>query len=244
MVLHRHELRPAALARDRLRLRELPRVHAARADVARLARRARRRAAPPSSRRSASPDRSGGSGTGRRSRGRAAASDASIDARTCLRPRPRPFSPGIVLPCTFVATTYSSRVPNSSRQHAPGDHLALAAVVDVGGVEEDDAALDRAPDDRLGLVLAERPAPLLAGPEAHHPEADDARRASRCGRGSRSARRDTRRYACLDRTHGSPRLAGRGRLPREAARLAARQPPGRAAAPSGAARSTTPATRG
>ena len=56
-------------------------------------------------------------------------------------------------------------------QHAPGDHLALAAVVDVGGVEEDDAALDRPPDDRLGLVLAERPAPLLAGPEAHHPEA-------------------------------------------------------------------------
>ena len=57
-------------------------------------------------------------------------------------------------------------------EHPPGEHLALAAVVDVGGVEEDDAALDCAPDDRLGLVLAERPGPLLAGAEAHHPEAD------------------------------------------------------------------------
>ena len=116
-----------------------------------------------------------------------------------MRPRPRPFSPGIVLPCTFVATTYSSRVPKSALQHPPRDHLALAAVVDVGGVEEADAAVDRAPDDRLGFLLAERPAPLLAGAEAHHPEADDATRASPCGRGSRNARRDTRRSACLDR---------------------------------------------
>src|SRR5206468_6810231 len=38
VVLHRHELRPTALPCDRLRLRELPPVHAARADVARLAR--------------------------------------------------------------------------------------------------------------------------------------------------------------------------------------------------------------
>ena len=50
-------------------------------------------------------------------------------------------------------------------------HLALAAVVDVGGVEEGDAALDRAPDDRLGLRLVERPRPLLVPAEAHHPQA-------------------------------------------------------------------------
>jgi hypothetical protein len=57
-------------------------------------------------------------------------------------------------------------------QHTPGDHLALAAVVDVGGVEEADAALDGSPDDRLRVVLRERPAPFLARAEAHHPQAD------------------------------------------------------------------------
>src|SRR5919202_4168127 len=38
VVLHRDELAPAVALGDALRLRELPRVHAARADVARLAR--------------------------------------------------------------------------------------------------------------------------------------------------------------------------------------------------------------
>src|SRR5262249_35742461 len=53
-----------------------------------------------------------------------------------------------------------------------GDDLALAAVVDVGRVEERDPALDRSTDDRLGLGLVERPLALAALPEAHHPEAD------------------------------------------------------------------------
>ncbi len=42
-------------------------------------------------------------------------------------------------------------------QELPGEHFALAAVVDVGGVEERDAALDRAAKDRLGALLVERP---------------------------------------------------------------------------------------
>ena len=46
----------------------------------------------------------------------------------------------------------------------------LAAVVDVGRVEERDAALDRAADDRLRVGLAERPLPFLVRAEAHHPE--------------------------------------------------------------------------
>ena len=37
----------------------------------------------------------------------------------CLRDSPWPFSPGIVLPWTLVATTYSSRMPNSLRSSRP-----------------------------------------------------------------------------------------------------------------------------
>jgi hypothetical protein len=109
VVLHRDEPRPAVALRDRLRLRELPRVHAARTDVAGFARAhdlvqhlhrlLDRRAVVPTvdlvEVDIVQPRRF---------------SDASIDASTCLRPSPRPFSPGIVWPCTFVATTYSSRV--------------------------------------------------------------------------------------------------------------------------------------
>jgi hypothetical protein len=57
-------------------------------------------------------------------------------------------------------------------EDASGEHLALTAVVDVCSVEERDAALDRAADDRLRLVLAERPRPFVVATEAHHPEAD------------------------------------------------------------------------
>ena len=57
-------------------------------------------------------------------------------------------------------------------QQAAGDDLALAPVVDVGGVEEDDSALDRAAHDRLGRGLVERPFPALVLAEAHHPQAE------------------------------------------------------------------------
>ena len=78
----------------------------------------------------------GGSDTGRRSRSPSRSNDASIEASTCLRDRPRPFSPGIVSKNTFVATTYLAHA-EELRKKVPGDHLALAAVVHVRRVEGD-----------------------------------------------------------------------------------------------------------
>src|SRR5207253_1880659 len=57
-------------------------------------------------------------------------------------------------------------------EQPPGDDLALAAVVDVRGVEEDDSALDSATDDRLRSLLVQCPRPILVGAVAHHPKAD------------------------------------------------------------------------
>ena len=65
------------------------------------------------------------------------------------------------------------------REQAPGQHLALAAVVDVRRVEEGDASLDGGADDRLRLVLPDGPRSALVLAEAHHPEAD-ARHAQAC----------------------------------------------------------------
>src|SRR5215204_6882620 len=56
-------------------------------------------------------------------------------------------------------------------EQASGHDLALAAVVDVSGVEEADAAVDGPPDDRLGRRLVERPLAGLVPAEAHHPQA-------------------------------------------------------------------------
>ena len=69
-----------------------------------------------------------------------------------------------------MASTYSSRIPNSLPA-AAGEDLALAAVVDVGGVEEVDPALDRAAHDRLGAVFVQRPLPALVRAVAHHAQA-------------------------------------------------------------------------
>ena len=56
-------------------------------------------------------------------------------------------------------------------EQSSGGHLAGAARVGVGGVEEGDASFDRGPHDGLGLVLVEDPGPIAVVPEAHHPEA-------------------------------------------------------------------------
>ena len=90
----------------------------------------------------------------------------------CLRESPPPFAPGIVWPCTFVATTYSSRIPNNCRSEGAGDLLALALVVDVGGVEEEDPTLDGPAHDRLRLRRRKRPLAARRRPVAHHSEAD------------------------------------------------------------------------
>src|SRR4029453_15021805 len=50
-------------------------------------------------------------------------------------------------------------------------HLAGALRVDVGGVEEGDAALDRAADDRLGRRPVEHPRPIGVVAVAHHAQA-------------------------------------------------------------------------
>ena len=96
----------------------------------------------------------------------------------CLRPSPRPFSPGIVWPKHLgredVLLAREELAQDPARQH-----LALAAVVDVGGVEERDAAVERATHDRLRILLAERPRPLLVLAEAHHSQAK-ARDAQAC----------------------------------------------------------------
>src|SRR5699024_6706999 len=57
-------------------------------------------------------------------------------------------------------------------QELAGDHLALAAVVHVGGVKERDSAFHGAPQDRLRTLLVERPFAALVLAVAHHPQAD------------------------------------------------------------------------
>ena len=89
----------------------------------------------------------------------------------CLRLRPRPFSPGIVWPWTFVATTSSSRVRSFFRSR-PVTTSLWPLVVDVGRVEERDAAFDGALDDRLGGGLVDRPRSLRRRAVAHHSEAN------------------------------------------------------------------------
>ena len=115
VVLHRRRSassragRPGASA-----LRELPGVHARRADVARLARLAPRRAAPRASPRSASRGRSGGSGRGRRSRCPSRRSEASMASHDVLARQPAVV--GAVAHrdrTTLVAMTTSSRAPKS-----------------------------------------------------------------------------------------------------------------------------------
>ena len=46
----------------------------------------------------------------------------------CLRDSPAPFWPGIVRPFTLVATTYSSRVPNSLLSSRPVSSSLCAPV--------------------------------------------------------------------------------------------------------------------
>ena len=61
---------------------------------------------------------------------------------------------------------------DQSAQHPPGDDLARATRIHVGGVEERDAALERATHDRLRCPLVEHPGSSRRVAEAHHPERD------------------------------------------------------------------------
>jgi hypothetical protein len=137
----------------------------------RLCRPGRRRAAPPSSPRSACRGPSGGSGRGRRGRAPAGATTRQ-SSRGCAsvtgpgrwgrRPwRRRPWSPA-----------RSPPAGEDAAEHPAGDLLAGAAAVGVGGVEERDAGVGRLADDRLGFRLLQRPrSPGLLAAEAHHAQA-------------------------------------------------------------------------
>ena len=98
-------------------------------------------------------------------------SDASMPERMCLRDSPPPFSPGVIGMNTLVAMTASSRVRNLGTSRA-GGHLAGAARVGVGRVEEGDPTFDGGLDDRLGRVLVDHPGAVAVVAEAHHAQAD------------------------------------------------------------------------
>ena len=169
VVLHRDEPRPAVTVGGRLGLRELPGVHAARADEAGLAgaddvveclhRLLDRRGGVP-----------------------------AVDLVEVDVVEPEPCERGVdrrehVLAAEPAAVLAGHRASvhlrcehvlltaEKPREDPAGDDLALAGVVDVRGVEERHAALDRAADDRLGGLLGERPLALGRGAEAHHPQA-------------------------------------------------------------------------
>ena len=90
----------------------------------------------------------------------------------CLRERPRAVLAGHRLAVHLRRDDVLLAHAEEPRQDAAGHDLALAAVVDVRGVEERDPALDRAADDRLRCGLVERPGAALVLAVAHHPEAE------------------------------------------------------------------------
>ena len=106
--------------------------------------------------------------------------------RMCLRDRPPPFSPGrdghehLGGDDHFVAAQHLAH-------EISGGHLAGAARVGVGRVEEGDSALDRGAHDGLGRGLVEDPLPLTVVPEAHHAETDARDSQCRFFPGSRTA---------------------------------------------------------
>ena len=177
VVLHRHEARPT-VRRPTERLRELPREHAARADVAHLAglddvvqrlqRLLDRRARIPAV------DLVQVDVVELRA---AAATRRSTRGCACARGRGRSHRASSA--CDLRRKHELLAHAEEPRQDAAGDDLARPAVVDVCGVEEGDPAFDRAADDRLRVGLLERPGAALVLAVAHHP-GRRARHAGRC----------------------------------------------------------------
>ena len=171
MVLHRHEARPAGSAGGVLGLRELPGVHAGRADVARLAgpddvvKRSHRLL----DRRLVVPavdlvevDIVGAQPL----EGRVDGGEQVLSREAAVvRARPRRE---VGLRREHVVVSAREEL----REQPSGDLLAAAARVHVGGVEERHARLDRVPHDRLRILLRELPGPNGRIAVAHHPEAD------------------------------------------------------------------------
>jgi hypothetical protein len=170
VVLHGDERCPAVPFRHPLRLRELPRVHAAGAEVARLAgadhvvqrlhRLLDRRMPVPAMDLvqvdvvQAEPSERGVD----RREDVLAREAAAVRARRHLE--------------VDLGRDHELVAGEQLRQEAAGDDLASTLRVHVGRVEEGDPALDGAPDDRLGGGLVQHPG-TRGGPGvvAHHPEA-------------------------------------------------------------------------
>ena len=88
----------------------------------------------------------------------------------CLRESPPPFSPGVIGMNTLVASD-DLLAGEELGEESPGDDLAGALRVGVGGVEERDPALDGRAHDRLGGLLVEHPRFVAVVAEAHHAQA-------------------------------------------------------------------------
>src|SRR5436190_3466429 len=170
VVLHRDEWRPAVALGDSLGLRELPRVHAARADVARLpglhdvVQRLHRLL-----------DR----------RKRIPAVDLVEVDGVHLQPPERRVDRVEDVLAGEAASVRAGRhrevdlrgddglfARKQLPQQPAGHDLAGAVRVHVGRVEEREPALDGAPDDRLRRRLVEHPGPGRVLAVAHHPEAE------------------------------------------------------------------------
>ncbi len=91
------------------------------------------------------------------------------------RDRPTAFGPGPIRPRTLVATIDVLALDAEVAQRLPELDLGLAFRIDVGGVDEIDAGLERAADERGRARLIERAdrAPEAgAAAEGHRAEAD------------------------------------------------------------------------
>ena len=67
---------------------------------------------------------------------------------------------------------YCLLAPQVFAHQPPCHHLTGAAVVDIGRVEERDAALHGGPHNGFGLLLTDRPRLVVALSECHHAQTD------------------------------------------------------------------------
>ena len=121
---------------------------------------------------------SGGSGTGRRSPARAAR--ASVDRGEDVLARQASAVLARHRLHADLRRDHELLAGEELLQEPPGHDLALAAVVDVGGVEERDAALDGPPDDRLRVGLRRAPTGRSRARRSSSSRGTRARRAARC----------------------------------------------------------------
>ncbi len=170
VVLHGHERGPAVPVRRVLRLGELPGVHAARPDVAGLARL----------------DHVVQCLHGLLDRGPRVPPVDLVEVHVVhVQAAQRVVDPGqdvlagqaaVVLGvghrAEHLGGNHDVLAPEQLAEQPPGDDLARAVGVGVGGVVEDHATVGRGLDERLRGVFLQHPLPAAPVAEAHHAEAD------------------------------------------------------------------------